>query len=100
MATTVAMRCLLTVAVVLASLIAGAAASGPLSTGFYNTKCPNVQSIVRTGMAQAVAAEPRMGASILRMFFHDCFVNVRLYFQLYCCHRVAISRNSLMCTRQ
>ncbi|TVU07806.1 hypothetical protein EJB05_41175, partial [Eragrostis curvula] len=75
MATTVAMRCLLTVAVVLASLIAGAAASGPLSTGFYNTKCPNVQSIVRTGMAQAVAAEPRMGASILRMFFHDCFVN-------------------------
>ncbi|KAG1335260.1 Peroxidase 52 [Cocos nucifera] len=26
-------------------------------------------------MAQAVIREPRMGASILRLFFHDCFVN-------------------------
>ncbi|KAL6876426.1 hypothetical protein ACP4OV_012998 [Aristida adscensionis] len=70
-----AARCLIAFAVVLAALLAGAAAGGPLSTGFYNKKCPNVQSIVRSGMAQAVAAEPRMGASILRMFFHDCFVN-------------------------
>jgi peroxidase len=76
MATTAAGRCLLTVAAVLASLLAGAAGGRPLSTIFYAKSCPNVQSIVRTGMAQAVAAEPRMGASILRMFFHDCFVNV------------------------
>ncbi|GJN06395.1 hypothetical protein PR202_ga24122 [Eleusine coracana subsp. coracana] len=26
-------------------------------------------------MAQAVEKEARMGASILRLFFHDCFVN-------------------------
>ncbi|CBI22008.3 unnamed protein product, partial [Vitis vinifera] len=26
-------------------------------------------------MVQAVIREPRMGASILRLFFHDCFVN-------------------------
>ncbi|CAO2814571.1 unnamed protein product [Amaranthus hypochondriacus] len=26
-------------------------------------------------MSKAVAKEPRMGASILRLFFHDCFVN-------------------------
>ncbi|KAL6603955.1 hypothetical protein ACP70R_044316 [Stipagrostis hirtigluma subsp. patula] len=70
-----AVRCLLMASVVLAPLLAGAAAGGPLSTRFYDKKCPNVQSIVRSGMAQAVAAEPRMGASILRMFFHDCFVN-------------------------
>ncbi|CAN6194904.1 unnamed protein product [Urochloa humidicola] len=70
-----AVRCLLAVAVVLAALLAGAAAGGPLSTSFYNKKCPNVQGIVRAGMASAVAAERRMGASILRMFFHDCFVN-------------------------
>ncbi|XP_066375607.1 peroxidase P7-like [Miscanthus floridulus] len=69
-------RCLLTVAAVLAPLLAGgAAAGGGLSTSFYSKKCPNVQSIVRAGMASAVAAEKRMGASILRMFFHDCFVN-------------------------
>jgi hypothetical protein len=68
---------LLTVAAVLSPLLAGgAAAGGRLSTSFYSKKCPNVQSIVRQGMASAVAAEKRMGASILRMFFHDCFVNV------------------------
>ncbi|KAF8676690.1 hypothetical protein HU200_046869 [Digitaria exilis] len=70
-----AVRWLLTVAVVVAPLLAGAAAGGPLSTSFYSKKCPNVQGIVRAGMASAVAAERRMGASILRMFFHDCFVN-------------------------
>lgn len=67
----------LVVVAVMAVLFAGGAAGGQLSTRYYDGKCPNVQSIVRAGMAQAVAAEPRMGASILRMFFHDCFVNVR-----------------------
>ena len=85
------MRCLVLITVVaavqLASLLAGAAAGGPLSTCFYSKKCPDVQSIVRAGMAQAVAAEPRMGASILRMFFHDCFVNVREEASIVCRRR-------------
>uniref|UniRef100_A0ACD6A9G5 Uncharacterized protein n=1 Tax=Avena sativa TaxID=4498 RepID=A0ACD6A9G5_AVESA len=46
-----------------------------LSTKFYAKTCPNVESIVRSVMAPAVATEPRMGASIIRLFFHDCFVN-------------------------
>jgi len=73
-----AVRCLLTVAVVLSPLLAGGgvAAGGTLSTSFYSKRCPSVQGFVRAGMASAVAAERRMGASILRMFFHDCFVNV------------------------
>lgn len=72
------------VAVVLVPLCAGAV-GGPLSSRFYDKACPNLQSIVRSVMVQAVAAEPRMGASILRMFFHDCFVNVRHC----CCHFVS-----------
>ncbi|XP_072983046.1 peroxidase P7-like [Typha latifolia] len=51
------------------------AAHGQLSANFYSSTCPNVQTIVRSAMAQAVAKEPRMAASILRLFFHDCFVN-------------------------
>lgn len=51
-------------------------ASAQLSANFYATSCPNVQTLVRTATNQAVSNQPRQGASILRLFFHDCFVNV------------------------
>ncbi|MQL75427.1 hypothetical protein Taro_007830 [Colocasia esculenta] len=51
------------------------AANAQLSANFYSRSCPNLQRIVRTAMTQAVNNEARMGASILRLFFHDCFVN-------------------------
>jgi len=65
------------VVAVACALAAGAVAQ--LSPTFYDGSCPTLQSIVRSGMASAVQQEPRMGASILRLFFHDCFVNVRTY---------------------
>lgn len=46
-----------------------------LSANFYGTSCPNLQTIVSNAMRQAVNREARLGASILRLFFHDCFVN-------------------------
>ncbi|KAG2586281.1 peroxidase P7-like isoform X2 [Panicum virgatum] len=55
--------------------LAGGAQGQPLSPGFYNATCPALQAVVRRGVARAVRREPRMGASILRLFFHDCFVN-------------------------
>ncbi|XP_078164699.1 peroxidase P7-like [Carex rostrata] len=59
----------------LALSIIALGANGQLSSTFYSTTCPNLQTIVRSAMARAVAQEARMGASILRLFFHDCFVN-------------------------
>ncbi|CAL9200670.1 peroxidase P7-like isoform X2 [Musa acuminata AAA Group] len=56
-------------------LLACPAAHAQLSPTFYAVSCPNLESIVRSAMSQAVAKENRMGASILRLFFHDCFVN-------------------------
>ncbi|KAK1388810.1 Peroxidase [Heracleum sosnowskyi] len=50
-------------------------ASAQLSANFYARSCPNVQTLVRTATNQAVSNQPRQGASILRLFFHDCFVN-------------------------
>jgi len=50
------------------------AANAQLSTTFYATSCPNLESIVRAAMTQAVSNERRIGASLLRLFFHDCFV--------------------------
>jgi len=57
------------VVVVLAS-----GASAQLSSTFYDTSCPNALSTIRTAVNAAVAQEPRMGASLLRLHFHDCFV--------------------------
>lgn len=49
-----------------------------LSPLFYSRTCPNLQLIVRNSMRQALVKEARLGASILRLFFHDCFVNVSI----------------------
>uniref|UniRef100_A0ACD5VX54 Uncharacterized protein n=1 Tax=Avena sativa TaxID=4498 RepID=A0ACD5VX54_AVESA len=57
------------------ALTAVVVVDGQLSPAFYDATCPALPSIVRRGMAQAVQKEARMGASILRLFFHDCFVN-------------------------
>jgi len=57
------------VVVVLAS-----GASAQLSSTFYDTSCPNALSTIRTAVNAAVAQEARMGASLLRLHFHDCFV--------------------------
>lgn len=54
------------------------AAHGTLSPSFYNASCPKLQTVVRAAMVDVVRKEPRMAASILRLFFHDCFPNVRL----------------------
>ncbi|XP_028807666.1 peroxidase P7 [Neltuma alba] len=56
------------------SLLASSS-NAQLSPNFYARSCPNLQTIVRNTMRQAVAREARLGASILRLFFHDCFVN-------------------------
>ncbi|KAJ1424620.1 Secretory peroxidase [Sesbania bispinosa] len=50
-------------------------ANAQLSPTFYDKTCPSLQTIVRNAMRQAIAREARLGASILRLFFHDCFVN-------------------------
>eukprot|EP00257_Ricinus_communis_P022450 XP_015582179.1 cationic peroxidase 1 [Ricinus communis] len=50
-------------------------ASAQLSPTFYATACPNALSIIKSGVTAAVSTEARMGASLLRLHFHDCFVN-------------------------
>ncbi|TKY47233.1 Peroxidase 4 [Spatholobus suberectus] len=55
-------------------LLAGTS-SAQLSKNFYSKKCPNVFNTVKSVVRSAVAKEPRIGASILRLFFHDCFVD-------------------------
>jgi len=46
-----------------------------LSTNFYSSSCPKLFSTVKSTVQSAISKEARMGASLLRLFFHDCFVN-------------------------
>ncbi|KAJ6316615.1 hypothetical protein OIU78_019823 [Salix suchowensis] len=46
-----------------------------LNSTFYATTCPNVSSIVSNVVQQAFQSDPRIGASLIRLHFHDCFVN-------------------------
>ncbi|RZS14725.1 hypothetical protein BHM03_00046457, partial [Ensete ventricosum] len=52
-------------------------ASAQLSSTFYSTSCPLAIQAIRHVVRAAVAKEARMGASLLRLHFHDCFVNAR-----------------------
>lgn len=52
--------------------------SDGLSTDYYKSSCPKLMSIVRREVVKAVGKEYRMGASLLRLHFHDCFVNACL----------------------
>ncbi|KAL4377293.1 hypothetical protein GQ457_02G009180 [Hibiscus cannabinus] len=56
-------------------LVAMAAALEPLRPGFYSETCPPAEFIVRHVMKKALIREPRSVASVMRLQFHDCFVN-------------------------
>ncbi|KAL9464353.1 hypothetical protein AB3S75_002033 [Citrus x aurantiifolia] len=42
---------------------------------YYDDTCPNLTRIVRYGVWSAISNDTRMAASLLRLHFHDCFVN-------------------------
>ncbi|XP_010265937.1 PREDICTED: peroxidase A2-like [Nelumbo nucifera] len=46
-----------------------------LDPRFYDSTCPNVFNIVQQVISQALQTDPRIGASLIRLHFHDCFVN-------------------------
>ena len=51
-------------------------ADGKLTPKHYSKTCPQALSIVEAEVTAAIENETRIGASLLRLHFHDCFVNV------------------------
>lgn len=47
-----------------------------LRVGFYNSTCPNAESIIRQVVRNRFMTDPSITAALLRMHFHDCFVRV------------------------
>ena len=58
----------------LASFLHGC--EGGLSADFYSKTCPLVSHIVRVVVQKAHCEDPRIYASLTRLHFHDCFVDV------------------------
>ncbi|GAB2235957.1 hypothetical protein Droror1_Dr00026402 [Drosera rotundifolia] len=56
-------------------LVLFGAASAQLTSTYYDSTCPKALSTIQSEVKAAIAKEARMGASLLRLHFHDCFVN-------------------------
>ncbi|EAY73618.1 hypothetical protein OsI_01506 [Oryza sativa Indica Group] len=70
--------CMLAVAVRLAAaIVVPSAAPCALTVGFYNGKCGNVsvESVVYDTVKAFLDADKSKGAALVRLLFHDCFVN-------------------------
>lgn len=52
------------------------ASPGSLIPEFHDFSCPQANEIVMSVLEKAIAEDPRIAASLLRLHFHDCFVQV------------------------
>ncbi|OAE25245.1 hypothetical protein AXG93_1420s1080 [Marchantia polymorpha subsp. ruderalis] len=65
----------LVLVMILSVIVLSGTGQAELSSTFYDSSCPNLSTIVSSQVASSVAAEARMGASLMRLHFHDCWVN-------------------------
>lgn len=54
-----------------------------LTPDFYNEVCPQALPIIHSIVLQKLNMKPRMGAHLLRLHFHDCFVNVKYHIHIH-----------------
>jgi peroxidase len=70
---------LILAAVVVVLLLAAAQLSeARLSRSYYASTCPNVEALVRGVVTQKLQETFNAAPGTLRLFFHDCFVRVRI----------------------
>ncbi len=50
----------------------------PLNLTYYQKSCPQVHRVVKDRLTIAVTSNRKVAASLARLLFHDCFVEVRL----------------------
>ncbi|KAH7865317.1 hypothetical protein Vadar_005044 [Vaccinium darrowii] len=59
---------------VLALVVFALSTSAQLSPNFYDETCPSALATIKAVVDAELMREQRMGASLLRLHFHDCFV--------------------------
>ncbi|KAL9242437.1 hypothetical protein vseg_016432 [Gypsophila vaccaria] len=66
-------KLILTCNIILLSTLAFTAKS-QLKTGFYATKCPRAEFIVKSTVQAHFNSNPNVAPALLRLHFHDCFI--------------------------
>ncbi|THU55050.1 hypothetical protein C4D60_Mb11t02470 [Musa balbisiana] len=61
-------------AIVVALCLSAIGTEAQLRVGFYSHSCPKAEVIVKKELKKALKADAGIGADLLRMHFHDCFV--------------------------
>ncbi|KAH9604393.1 hypothetical protein KSS87_017104, partial [Heliosperma pusillum] len=61
--------------IVLVIILSVSSVEAQLSPDHYSYSCPQALQIVQDVVVEAIQNETRLGASLLRLHFHDCFVN-------------------------
>lgn len=70
-ATCISLACFV---VTILCLVSNAPCQAQLSSTFYDKTCPRALSTIRADVRRAISREHRMAASLMRLHFHDCFV--------------------------
>lgn len=52
-----------------------------LSVDYYSKKCPQLESLVGSVTSQRFKEAPVSAPATIRLFFHDCFVEVKYFYQ-------------------
>lgn len=77
------MIAVLTVSFVILLIEFSVQAQGGLQKGFYSSTCPRAEEIVRSTVEKYFNRDSTIAAGLLRLHFHDCFVQVCLLFSFY-----------------
>lgn len=54
----------------------GFGAGGGLDMNYYLMSCPFVEPVVKNVVNRALENDPTLAAGLIRMHFHDCFIEV------------------------
>lgn len=73
--------CLIVSVVMVVMAALSAQGQGGLKTKFYSSSCPRAEAIVRSNVESHFNKDPTIAAGLLRLHFHDCFVQVNLKFK-------------------
>ncbi|KAG6421113.1 hypothetical protein SASPL_117662 [Salvia splendens] len=68
------MECLHLVLMVAMTMVVVMYGEGDIKTGFYTSSCPKSESIVWSTVEKYFDKDPTLAAALLRLHFHDCFV--------------------------